>query len=238
MFGRRPSPPPPPTPDPSDLLPPASSAAIFACIAIGLLTLLYLQKRVAEGRWLPPPGEKREYEAWVLRYSVIWMGSFAVIIAGQLYEQFTATSYFLVCGGLALPLALQPFLAPTGKARKPLSASHAVRAQLWIAIFGFIGNYWCARCPLSVLCATDHGAGCCAAACRYTHYFYCVLRAKYTMPSWRLNDVPIAMYLATHFYFSSYHVLANLPQRYVRTAYTAGPQRTALQVSSSGSTAV
>jgi len=50
------------------------------------------------------------------------------------------------------------------------------------------------------------------------------------MPSWRLNDVPIAMYFATHFYFSSYHVLANLPQRFIRSAYTAGSLRTALQV--------
>jgi len=137
---------------------------------------------------------------WVLKYSVVWMGSFAVIIAAQLYESFTALTYFVVCGGLALPLVLQPLFLPSG-------AKHALRAQLWIAIFGFIGNYW------------------------YTHYFYCVLRAKYTMPSWRLNDVPIAMYFATHFYFSSYHVLANLPQRYVRSAFSPGPMRTALQVS-------
>ena len=57
-----------------------------------------------------------------------------------------------------------------------------------------------------------------------------MLRAKYTMPAWRLNDVPIAMYLATHFYFTSYHVLANLPLRYVRTAFAAGATRTCLEV--------
>jgi cycloeucalenol cycloisomerase len=39
------------------------------------------------------------------------------------------------------------------------------------------------------------------------------------------------MYFATHFYFSSYHVFANLPLRYVRSAYEAGPKRTLLEVS-------
>jgi hypothetical protein len=45
------------------------------------------------------------------------------------------------------------------------------------------------------------------------------------MPSWRLNDVPIAMYFATHFYFSSYHVFANLALRKLRTRYAAGAAR-------------
>ena len=69
-----------------------------------------------------------------------------------------------------------------------------------------------------------------ACARRYTHYFYCVLRANYTMPAWRLNDVPIAMFFATHFYFASYHVFANLPLRHVRSAYLPGVRRTALEV--------
>ena len=70
----------------------------------------------------------------------------------------------------------------------------------------------------------------CLRAGRYTHYFYCVLRANYTMPAWRLNDVPIAMFFATHFYFASYHVFANLPLRHVRSAYLPGVRRTALEV--------
>lgn len=36
------------------------------------------------------------------------------------------------------------------------------------------------------------------------------------------------MYFATHFYFSSYHVLANLPLRYIRTAFRPGVPRTLL----------
>jgi len=49
----------------------------------------------------------------------------------------------------------------------------------------------------------------------WTHYFYIVLGAKYTFPSWRLNDVPIPLILITHAYFSTYHVLSNLVLRKV-----------------------
>lgn len=242
FFIGKPSLPPPPV----SKLPPISQLYIFGGIAVSLLLLLVVQKPPPKGRraqWLPPPGEtlmgeKREYEVWVLKYSLVWMGAFAIIIALQLYETFTALTYFLVCGGLGAPLVLRE-LIPGGAGAKgrPLGVRHGVRAQLWIAIFGFIGNYW------------------------YTHYFYCVLRAKYTVPAWRLNDVPICapalhapprrphrprgallqsghlaptaatgpgMYLATHFYFSSYHVFSNLVLRRVRTGFGEGARRTAL----------
>lgn len=192
---------PPPPPAPSYKGPPASSAYIFTAIAGVLLALYQLQTKHTSSlpRFLPPAGsEKRAYELWVLKYSVVWMGVFGIVIAFQIYESLDALGYFMLCGGLALPLLLQPLVS------RP--APHAARAQLWIAVFGFIGNYW------------------------YTHYFYCVLRAKYTMPAWRLNDVPIAMYSATHFYFSSYHVFANLPLRHVRTAYAPGVMRHVLEI--------
>ena len=204
MWGKKSLPP----PSPPSKLPPFEQLYIFAAIAAILIALLSIQRRRAPGRWLPSKGEKREYEVWALKYSVVWMGSFAVIIAFQLYEAFDALTYFVVCGGLALPLVLQPLVArgPAGKKAKSVVAQHAVRAQLWIALFGFVGNYW------------------------YTHYFYCVLRAIYTMPAWRLNGVPIAMFFATHFYFSSYHVLANLVLRKARTAHAPGWRRAALTV--------
>jgi cycloeucalenol cycloisomerase len=194
---------PPPPPVRAAALPPIESAYIFAAIAAALVALYAAQTRRPDGQpgqFLPPPKtEKREYEVWVLKYSVVWMGAFAVIIALQLYEAFDAAGYFFVCGGLALPLWVQALRA------WPVAA-HALRAQLWVAVFGFIGNYW------------------------YTHYFYSVLRAKYTMPSWRLNDVPIAMYFATHFYFCSYHVFANLALRKLRTRYAPCAARAALFV--------
>ena len=73
-----------------------------------------------------------------------------------------------------------------------------------VPVFGFIGNYW------------------------YTHYFYAVLRASYSMPSWRINGVPIAMFFATHFYFTTYHVLGGLVLRKLTSTFEAGAARDAL----------
>lgn len=142
--------PPPPPPEVSRL-PPPEQALVFAFIAVVLALLLVLQQSAPAGAatWLPAAGEKREYEVWVLRYSIFWMTGFGIIVAFELYETFDAFAYTAVCGVLAAPLALQPLLARWSKGGnlQPLGAQHAARAQLWVAIFGFIGNYWCCeRC--------------------------------------------------------------------------------------------
>jgi cycloeucalenol cycloisomerase len=162
------------------------------------------------------------YERFVLAYSPVWMGVFAVIIAGQLYESFTAHTYMLVCTTLCLPLFIYPFLAPAlpshapppkeaseGDNASPPSSStvpsllqgYPLKATAWLAIYSHIGNYW------------------------YTHYFYTVLGASYSMPSLRLNDVPLPLYFATFFYFSTYHALSNLLLRRVTSGYQRTPAR-------------
>jgi cycloeucalenol cycloisomerase len=60
--------------------------------------------------------------------------------------------------------------------------------------------------------------------------FYSVLKAKYTMPAHRLNNVPIALFFATHFYFSTYHAFSNVLLRKVVTSYAPGMLRTILYV--------
>lgn len=45
------------------------------------------------------------------------------------------------------------------------------------------------------------------------------------MPAWRVNNVPICMYLATHFYFTSYHVFANLVLRRACTGFQVARSR-------------
>lgn len=132
-----------------------------------------------------------------------------MVVVTEVYEQFDAWSYLLLCGGLALPFLLQPIVFPTAGSdspdakRNPLDR-YSFKANLWLATYSFIGNYW------------------------YTHYFYCVLKADYTMPSHRLNNVPIAMFFATHFYFSTYHFFSNALLRKVVTSYEPGPARACL----------
>ena len=45
------------------------------------------------------------------------------------------------------------------------------------------------------------------------------------MPSTRFNNVPIAMFFATHFYFSSYHVFSNSMLRKIKTSFEPGLKR-------------
>merc|ERR1712087_313286 len=97
---------------------------------------------------------------------------------------------------------LQPFLVPsiTNEESVPLCDRHCLKANIWIWIYSYLGNYW------------------------GTHYFYCVLGAKYTypfLPDHQLNGVPVSMYFATHFYFALYHALANKVLRLIFTRYEA-----------------
>lgn len=183
---------------------------ILGAMGVGLVALERTVPRRGDGggTWLAPRenAAKRATEVWFLSYAVVWIGCFACIVGFSWYESFDALGYFLVCGGLAAPLWLQPLAYPslTGDGARPLAQRYALKANVWLGIFGFVGNYW------------------------YTHYFYRVLGAAYTMPAWRLNDVPIAMYFATHFYFCFYHVLSNALLRKIRTSYVAGGRRNAL----------
>jgi len=188
--------------------------AILGTSVAGLVGLVALQtkRKDAASRFFPDPAtepSKHAYERFVAKYTPCWIGAFAVIVAFQLYEQFTPRMYIYVCGGLALPFLLQPLLLPgTGPDnRRPLTQRYAFKANLWLAVYSFIGNYW------------------------YTHYFYSVLEAAYTMPdAIRLNHVPVAMFLATHFYFSTYHMFSNLLLRKIVTTYQPAPVRRLLFV--------
>uniref|UniRef100_A0A7S1FD00 Uncharacterized protein n=1 Tax=Noctiluca scintillans TaxID=2966 RepID=A0A7S1FD00_NOCSC len=143
---------------------------------------------------------KRKCETWFLQYAVFWVVCFTLIIGLQLFEAMGKWSYLGVCGGLAAPLLLQPIIAPaiTGEAGVPLLQRHCTKANCWLAIYSFLGNYW------------------------GTHYFYCVLGARYTLlflPDHQLNGVALCMYFATHFYFALYHALGNRLLRWARESF-------------------
>lgn len=160
------------------------------------------------------------HEIFTWRYTAVWIAIFGCVVITQCYEKFNAWGYFWTCGGLALPLLLQPWLYPRASSlpsmdagaivvnpdvHRPFHKRYSAKVVVYLATYSFIGNYW------------------------YTQYFYCVLNAKYTMPSHRLNDVPIAMFLATHFYFSTYHAcISNGILRYVDRSYVGGWKKTIL----------
>jgi hypothetical protein len=90
---------------------------------------------------------KYAYEKFCAYYSPIWMFVFFVIVAFQLYEDFTATTYNLVCLGCALPFLLQPIVYPSASfnspdADRPITERYSTKANVWLAVYSFIGNYW------------------------------------------------------------------------------------------------
>lgn len=193
---------------------PRSCAAIMATLAVVLGGLFFMLTPITRApnssavKQRPTP--KQRCETWFLAYAVVWVLCFAVIVASEIYESIGEWGYLGLCSGLAAPLLLQPFVAPslTGEQDVPLFERHCTKANAWIAIYSYLGNYW------------------------GTHYFYCVLGAKYTMPflpSHQLNKVPICMYFATHFYFSLYHALANKVLR-CALGYQASAWRTTFLV--------
>ena len=184
---------------------------IFVCILVvlaGLASIQTTKKDVLQSfqllpsKWNP---QKREFEVYALIYTAIWIFSFGIVVVAQIYESFTENSYMILCVCLSLPFLLQPVVYPLKAERTlPLFQRYSFKANVWLAIFSFIGNYW------------------------YTHYFYSVLKARYTFPSHRLNDVPIALFFATHFYFVTYHTFSNILLRAIETRYERSFRRTLL----------
>lgn len=118
-------------------------------------TVLSKDKKVAiSGSYLPDPKtqpSKLAFEQFVSAYTPVWMFCFGIIVVVQLYEDFDAFSYLKVCGGLSLPFLLQPIVLPSGgfnspDARRPLLERYCFKANVWIAVYSFIGNYWYTHC--------------------------------------------------------------------------------------------
>ena len=92
-------------------------------------------------------------------------------------------------------IVLPMIFVPTGERKVVWHRRYTFKANVWIAIFSFIGNYF------------------------WTHYFFALLGAKYTFPiSTRseFNKVPIVCYLLTQAYFHTYHVITNMLLRIIR----------------------
>ncbi|CAI5984920.1 unnamed protein product [Closterium sp. NIES-65] len=90
----------------------------------------------------------------------------SALFPSPLPQRFTEWEYLWVGLAAALPCVLvPPFMLCAADKGRPWHEQHWVKANVWIAIFSFVGNYF------------------------WTHYFYTLLGASYTFPSWRLNDV-------------------------------------------------
>ena len=125
---------------------------ILGTMVAGIAGLIALQtKSKGSGTFLPTDPSKRAYELFVMVYTPVWIFAFGCIVVFGWYESFDKWSYMQVCVGLSLPFLLQPILLPSAgfgspDASRPLLQRYALKANVWIAMYSFIGNYWYTHC--------------------------------------------------------------------------------------------
>ncbi|CAN6336207.1 unnamed protein product [Urochloa humidicola] len=144
--------------------------------------------------WLAADGSKRWGEAFFLLYMPFWLTlCLGIIVPFKLYEGFTELEYLVVGLVCTVPVFLIPlFLVGKADSVRSLKDRYWVKANIWIMIFSYVGNYFC------------------------THYFFTVLGASYTFPSWKMNNVPHTTFFLTHVCFLFYHMTSNMTLRRLR----------------------
>lgn len=188
-----------------------------------------MPKFPTENVWFASSPSKRWTEELYLGISVIWIVAAAAVVSTGYYEVWKNAHYLVFCGSCASLFVIIPWFAQRmvrgclpesrGRARSggrgpaltvslvvadtvrvqwglgdaslPLAQRYWVKVNVWVAIVSYVGNI------------------------HWTHYFYQLLGAKYTFDSWRLNNVPFAMALMTHAYFSFYFVFSNVRTRWL-----------------------
>ncbi|TQD72346.1 hypothetical protein C1H46_042116 [Malus baccata] len=164
--------------------------------------------------WLAPNPSKRWGELFFLLYTPFWLTlCLGIVVPFKLYESFTELEYLLIGLVSAVPAFLLPMLF-VGKADSSLAwkdrywvkasvflVIFLFLASMWIIIFSYVGNYF------------------------WTHYFFTVLGASYTFPSWKMNNVPHTTFLLTHVCFLFYHVTSNITLRRLRHFTAEWPEQ-------------
>lgn len=156
----------------------------------------------AFGPWFSTNPSKRWGEIFFLLYTPFWLTlCLGIVVPYKLYESFSELEYLLLGLISAVPSFVIPLLV-VGKADGSLCLKDCywVKANLWIIIFSYVGNYF------------------------WTHYFFTVLGASYTFPSWKMNNVPHTTFLLTHVCFQFYHVVSNITLRKLRHSITYLPE--------------
>lgn len=153
--------------------------------------------------WFSSNPDKAWVEKFFLVYSPLWMMQMGVVMFMGWDKSLTDGLLLLQCTITALPAILVPALMHKKHSDKPWYESYWFKANLYLFIFGFFGNYF------------------------GSEYFFDVLGMVYNYPNATTNldasllgsgeqKVPLIMYLLTHVYFMTYHSSANIVLRRLR----------------------
>lgn len=157
-------------------------------------------------QWFSPNPDRAWTEKFFLWYSPVWMALMALMMLTGWVTSFSDTQLLLHGMLVALPLAFIPALlhqrySPTLRWYQ----SYWFKANLYIFLFGFFGNYF------------------------GSEYFFDVLGMVYNLPNATTTldaqllgrsrqPVPLIMYLYTHAYFMTYHTTAIIVLRRIMTS--------------------
>jgi cycloeucalenol cycloisomerase len=150
--------------------------------------------------WFSSNPDKAWVEKFFLAYSPIWMASMAFMMLTGYGESWSDIPLLLHAAATALPVLLIPMLLASRFTSKPWHDSYWFKANLYLLVFGFFGNYF------------------------GSEYFFDVLGMVYVYPNATTNldaallgsgeqQVPLIMYFYTHVYFMTYHATANIALR-------------------------
>jgi cycloeucalenol cycloisomerase len=171
-------------------------------------------------QWFSNSKAKKWTELFFMKYSVVWISWFGVVVISGVWETFGPNEYMIVGTSMAVPCFVLPWLRsssiisnnengllsylPTflqyliNMLLPPMPAEELSRPftqQFWVK-----ANAW-----IAIISIIGNYV--------WTHYFYRLLRATYTFSAHRINFVPIAMFLCTHAYFCTYHTLTTIVLR-------------------------
>mgnify|MGYP002633404580 CR=1 FL=1 len=98
---------------------------------------------VFSSAWLPDDPSKAWFEVFSFFYSFTWIAwVLCILVPFKLYEGMGPWGYMGIGVGAAAPCVVLPyFFEPPEDARRPFFDKYWVRAQIWIAVFSFVGNY-------------------------------------------------------------------------------------------------
>lgn len=154
----------------------------------------------AAGHWFSPNPDKAWVEKFFLAYSPVWMASMALMVLTGWGQQWGDTALLAHAFATALPALVVPMLLAPRFGDRPWHDSYWLKANLYLFVFGFFGNYF------------------------GSEYFFDVLGMVYSYPNATTTldaalvgsgaqTVPLIMYCYTHVYFMTYHATANIALR-------------------------
>lgn len=157
-------------------------------------------------RWFSANPDRAWAEKFFLLYSPIWIFLMGIMMPTGWVQSFSDAALLIHGVLVAAPIFLVPLLLRRHvNPGRPWYDSYWFKANLYIGLFGFFGNYF------------------------GSEYFFDVLGMVYNMPNVTTvldanrvgsgeQTVPVIMYLYTHAYFITYHTTAIIVLRRIMTA--------------------